>query len=87
MIIESEQEALKREQLERWRARRPRLRKVALQILHGRRGMDPSWPAYIVRDVETEIAEITKERDDADRIEKAKRRRIEAERADKGWLL
>ena len=88
MTDETEDQKLLRESLERWRENRPTYRKIALEIMAGKRSMDPSWASYTVRDVQTEMGKIRQEREDeAKAIEAKKAERREAERADKEWLL
>jgi len=81
----------KRECLERWRARSPKRRKLALQIMRGERDYDPNWPQWVVYDIKAEITLIEEGRArDAQFTDYQKRRREEREAdaaAHKDFLL
>jgi len=87
MTTETEDQKLLRESLERWRERRPTYRNIALAIMAGKRDMDPTWPNYVVRDVQTEMGKIRQEREEEAKATARKKQEREAERADKDWLL
>lgn len=85
-MTESDVEAYKRECLERWRSRKPRRRKLALQLMLGRSDVDDNWPDWVKADIETEINQIKAEREAEGRrsIEAEKTRAVE--RVDKEFL-
>jgi len=91
MSEETQDQKLLRESLERWRENRPTYRKIALAIMAGKRDMDPTWPNYVCRDVQTEMGKIRREREEEEQSAERKRRereaQVDAERADKDWLL
>ena len=87
MTTETEDQKLLRESLERWRENRPTYRHIALAIMAGKREIDPTWPNYVVRDVQTEMGKIRREREEEAKAAARKKQEREAERADKDWLL
>ena len=79
--------AVKRECLERWRARQPARRQLAILIMNGERDIEKKWPDWVKRDIDAELSMLREERAESERQADLLREKRARQDEDKAYLL